>query len=150
MNVAERLQIEEACRRLSLEFARLNDDGQYEALAALFTEDGVLCRPLAPELALRGRAAILADMRRKPADALSHHVCSNILVDVLADDEAVGSTYFTVYLQHGGVSRDRPFDFTGTVHVGVYADRYRLTGEGWRISERRGVNRFTYAAGAPA
>lgn len=146
MGWAERLQVEQACRRLSLEFARLNDTGRYEELAGLFTPDGVLSRPLAPDVALRGPDAILQDMRRKPAGAMSHHVCSNVLVDVLSPHEAVGSTYFTVYLQLDGVTRHQPFRFEGTVYVGTYADRFRRTPSGWRIAERRGINHFFVAA----
>lgn len=150
MSPEQRLLIEHDCRRLSLEFARLNDGGRYEEVAALFTPDGVFCRPLAPESALRGREAILTDLRCKPADVMSHHVCSNVLIDVLSEEEAVGSTYFTVYWQRGGVTRDRPFVFAGTVYVGTYGDRYRRTGEGWRIAERRGTNRFSHCAGGAA
>jgi len=146
MGWLERLQVEQACRRLSLEFARLNDAGRYEELAALFTPEGVLSRPLAPDVDLRGRDAILQDIRRKPPGAMSHHVCSNVLVDVLSNEEAVGSTYFTVYLQLGGATPHEPFQFEGTVYVGTYVDRFRRTAEGWRIAERRGVNRFFLAA----
>lgn len=146
MSPEQRMLIEHDCRRLSLEFARLSDSGRYEDLAALFTPDGVFRRPLAPDHALRGREAILADLQRKPADAMSHHVCTNVLVDVLGGNDAIGLTYFTVYWQGGGVVHDRQFVFTGTVYLGTYSDRYLFTAEGWRIGERVGTNRFSYQA----
>ncbi len=142
MEETTRLAIEAACRRLSLEFARRNDAGEYEVLAGLFAEDGVLCRPLAPDAVLNGRAEILADMRRKPGDVITRHICTNILVDVIDDSRAKGSTYYTVYLQSGVSDASQVFTFDGTVYVGDYLDRYVRTRRGWRIAERRGRNRF--------
>ena len=146
ISMQARALIEHECRRLSLEFARLNDSAQYEAVAALFTPDGVFYRPLTPELKLCGRQAILTELRRKPKDVISHHACGNILIDVLSEDEAVGLTYFTVYRQQGAATLERPFCFEGTVYIGAYNDRFRHTDDGWAISERRGFNKFFFDA----
>lgn len=150
MTPEQRAQIEHHCSRLSLEFARLNDSMQYERLIQLFTPDGVFHRPLAPDRPLQGRAAILGDLRRKPFDLSAHHVCSNILVDVHADDRASGLTYFTVYLHRGPVACAPLPRFDGSIHVGSYADDYVLTSEGWRIGVRRGASKFVVDHGAAA
>lgn len=138
----ERLLIEHACGRLSLEFARLNDSRQYELLAQLFTADAVLQRPLAPQAPLRGREAILRAMQLKPATEVAHHVCTNILVDVVAPDRATGLTYFTVYVHAAGRGTDGVQRFDGSVYIGAYHDEFVLTEEGWRILERIGSVKF--------
>lgn len=150
MTSEQTLLIEHACRRLSLAFAHLNDTQAYEALANLFTEDGVFYRPLAPDAAVAGRASILKDMQKKPADLLTHHVCTNIVVDVLCADSARGLTYFTVYLQPGYDRRRALPPFTGTVYVGIYEDQFLRTADGWKISERRGRNLFLLPAASAA
>jgi hypothetical protein len=148
MTAEERLFIEHLCRRLSLEFARLNDQGRYEELAELFLDDGVFCRPLAPEVELSGRESILCDFKRKAANVLSRHVCSNILIDVLNEREAVGEAYFTVYRQEW-TTAERPREFSGTIYVGRYRDHFWKTGTGWRIKERRGTYDFSYRVPPP-
>jgi SnoaL-like domain len=148
MRAEERQLIEHLCRRLSLEFARLNDQGRYEELAELFSEDGVFYRPLAPDIALSGRKGILEDFRRKTANVLSRHMCSNVLIDVLDAHNAVGETYFTVYHQEW-VGTERPREFSGTIYVGGYKDSFCKIGALWQIKERRGTCDFFYRAPPP-
>ena len=148
MTTEERHLIEHLCQRLSLEFARLNDQGRHEDVAGLFLDDGVFCRPLAPENPLAGRESILSDLRRRSANVSFRHVCSNILVDVLSEREALGETYFTVYRQEWTVA-ERPREFSGTIYVGRYEDRFWKTGAGWRIKERQGTCDFHYRVPPP-
>lgn len=142
MDAENRHRIEHHCRRLVLEVARRNDGPEPAAAAELFTPDALLYHPLAPDVPLRGRAAIAAALARRPAGVLTHHVVSNVVVDVDGDKCARALSYYTVYLQPGGVQRYQPFSFDGTVYVGTYDDRFRLTADGWRIVERIGRHRF--------
>jgi hypothetical protein len=48
-----------AIAELITRYAALNDAGEWEALAALYTEDGRMSRPTVPEELISGRVAIL-------------------------------------------------------------------------------------------
>ena len=49
MSPEQRLAIEWECTRLVNLYANLNDVGRWEALAALYAEDGLMSRPTAPD-----------------------------------------------------------------------------------------------------
>jgi hypothetical protein len=57
----------------------------------------------------------------------SQHICANIVVDVESDTAA--SAYSVILLF---TAKDAP------PLVGTYRDRFALTAEGWRFTERRG------------
>jgi hypothetical protein len=66
---------------------------------------------------------------------MSRHVCNNLLVDVIDEDNATGTVYLTLY-RHDG-EEDRSFSpIEGPVLVGEYQDRFVRTAEGWRFAER--------------
>jgi uncharacterized protein (TIGR02246 family) len=65
MTPVERLIIEAEIARLVTRYAVLNDEANFEATAALFTEDGVLIRPSGGDPS-RGRSAILAAFQARP------------------------------------------------------------------------------------
>jgi hypothetical protein len=138
----ERIFVERACERLSLEFARCNDNRQYERLSNLFCEDGIFRRPLSPDRPLQGREAILAAMKEKPLDEEALHVCTNVLIDVTTDDLASGLTYFTVYVRSGHKSTSGTAPSAASTYVGTYSDEFVRTDAGWRIRERVGSLRF--------
>ena len=141
-------RIERACERLVLDCARFHDAREFDKVAALFSEGGVFYRPLTPDVAMRGRVAILADLQKKPPDVSTMHVCTNITVEVHSATQAQGLAYFTVYVRQGLTTLGLPTPFDGTVHVGVYEDRFVETRDGWRIDERRGTIRYSIPAQA--
>lgn len=130
--------IESACARLISEYAYLNDQRRYEELAALFTPDALLFRPSAPDQAIAGTEAILAAFRKRPADVMTFHVCTDIIVSV--DDAASARAQSRILL----LSAKRPAEdgtrpaAAETPVPGVFHDRFRLTGSGWKFAERRG------------
>lgn len=128
--------VKRACAELILRYAYLNDERRYEDLASLFVEDGFLYRPSTPGQAIQGREAILAAFRKRPVDAVTFHVCSDILIDVQGEDRAQGRSRILL------LSTSRHADGTtpqGSVPVpGVFNDRFALTEEGWKFAERRG------------
>lgn len=128
--------IRRACTELIVRYAYLNDERRFEELAALFTEDGLLYRPSAPGHAIRGREAVLAAFRKRPAETMTFHVCSDILIDVHDADRAQGRSRILL------LSAPRPADGTtpqaGAPAPGVFHDRFALTEEGWKFAERRG------------
>ncbi len=119
------MDAERACERLILDYAALNDAGDWEGVAALYAEDGRMSRPTAPDAFIEGREAILAAFRARPARA-SRHICANIRVDV-AGESASATSQILLF-----TGRDQ------APMVGSYADRFVRTPEGWRFAERRG------------
>lgn len=117
--------------------ARLADLQQHEAFAALFTADAELQRPGGGWL--RGREAILAAYRERPADRLTRHLVAGTVVDLLADGEATALT--TVLLWSGQRSdaegpSGRPV--RGPRRIGEFDDRLRRGDDGvWRIVRRQ-------------
>src|SRR5262249_39545342 len=102
MDELERLLIERACTRLSLDYARLVDFGEAARVTDLFSEDGV-CQLTAGRM--EGRAAIkdFFDRRQATQNVVSRHVCTNITVDVVDSDRATGVVYLTFYrVEHDG------------------------------------------------
>jgi len=130
MSPDARRAIEAACTRLINLYANLNDAGQWDAVAALYAEDGLMTRPSAPDAPVVGRAAILASFRARPART-SQHICANIVVDV--ESETAARAYSVILLF---TAKDVP------PLVGSYRDRFMLTTDGWRFSERRGALTF--------
>jgi ketosteroid isomerase-like protein len=91
MTPDQRLAAEWQCARLVALYANLNDEARWEEVAALYTEDGVMFRPTAPDVALTGRAAILAAFKgRSPRK--TRHVCSNVVIEVEGPATARGTS----------------------------------------------------------
>ncbi len=126
----QRRAIEWECTRLVNLYANLNDAANWEALADLYTLDGSLARPSAPDVLIRGRRAILAALRARPPRT-TRHVCANLVVEVETPSAAHGESAMLL------------FSGPGAPLVGSFHDRFALTGEGWRFAERRGLLHFT-------
>jgi uncharacterized protein (TIGR02246 family) len=128
----QRLLAEHACIQLVHRFAWANDANDHEALAALFTEDGSFARPTAPDTPVRGRAALQAFFRDRPARR-TQHVMSNVVVDLVDAGHALVRSYITLHTGEGG--RD--------LLAGRFEDRVVREADGqWRFSERRGSLTF--------
>ncbi|HZV17752.1 MAG TPA: nuclear transport factor 2 family protein [Sphingobium sp.] len=137
MDEATRRAIEWDCTRLINLYALRNDAGDWDAVAALYAEDGLLARPSAPDTPIVGREAILTAFKARPARA-GRHVCSNIVVDVESATQA--SAFSVILLFQGEASNDGGLpvrDPKGPL-VGWFKDRFVKTAEGWRFAERRG------------
>jgi hypothetical protein len=127
----EELLAERTITRLIHQFIRLNDAGEYEALAALFTPDGRFARPTTPDRPIIGREAILASFKARPP-RLTRHLAANIEIDLLPDGQAA-------------VARSQIILFTSPVVggpvsllVGGFEDELVRQGEGWLFRSRQG------------
>jgi hypothetical protein len=121
--------IEHECARLVAHYANLNDAVAWEELADLFTPDGRLARPTAPDDIISGRDAILAAFTARPPRR-TRHVCTNVVIRVINEREASGECAIALFLADDKVK------------VGSFNDRFRLTEQGWRFAERRGTLTF--------
>lgn len=128
--------IRRTCTELISRYAYLNDGRRFEELAALFTEDALLFRPSAADQAIQGREAILAAFRKRPADTITFHVCSDILIDVLDADRARGRS--RILLLSASRHADGTAPPASAPMPGVFIDHFALTEDGWKFAERRG------------
>ena len=119
------MDAERACERLIIDYAALNDAGDWDGVAALYVESGRMSRPTAPDDFIEGRDAILAAFKARPART-TRHICANIRVTIDGNKASATSQILL---------------FTGRDQaplVGSYADRFVETPDGWRFVERRG------------
>jgi ketosteroid isomerase-like protein len=122
-SIADRVQIE-ALRSEFTDAVMMHD---YDRVAALFAEDGVVRIPEAGAEAV-GRAAIRAGVERMQAMWEFFVQAVHPGTIRLDGDVASGRTFLSEF----GRMRD------GSSHrnYGVYHDRYRRTPDGWRFTER--------------
>src|SRR5262245_44916125 len=133
MDPIQRIAIERECEQLMIAYARGIDFRDYDNVASLFTEDGVLDigNPL------EGRAAIAQALTRRPYELRSRHVLTNLFVDVVDPDTARGICYLTLYRHVGPESLQRdPVELDRPAAVGHYQDRFVRTPDGFRIAHR--------------
>ncbi len=141
MREEERHGIEWACTRLINLYTLLNDAADWDGVAGLYTPDGQMARPSAPDKPIVGRDAILAAFRSRPPRA-ARHMVSNIVVDVDSPSEAHAMSVILLFqgesnsgVKEGGGLPTR--DPKGPL-VGYFRDRLVRTSEGWRFAERVG------------
>lgn len=126
MDAGEQRIAERACERLVIDYAALNDAGDWSGVAALYVEDGRLSRPTTPDDFIEGRSAILATFIDRPSRQ-TRHICANIRVTIEEENAASISSQILLF-----TSADQmPL-------VGTYADKCVRTDEGWRFAERCG------------
>jgi len=126
MDASEQRIAERACERLVIDYAALNDAGDWGGVAALYVENGRLSRPTTPDDFIEGRSAILAAFIDRP-QRQTRHICANIRVTIEEENAASISSQILLF-----TSADQmPL-------VGTYTDKCVRTGEGWRFAERRG------------
>jgi SnoaL-like domain len=128
----------ESCRDTLAQYNHAGDRFLLEEFAGAFCEDGVL--EIRGNEPITGRAAIIERFggpstaskarqaaRQLPADAtrrVVRHNVTNIRFESLSPEEAVVSSYFTVFTE------------VGADHMGRYRDRFVPVGERWLIAHR--------------
>ncbi len=135
MSPTEIAEIERACARLVLEFAKFNDDWDHEALADLFVEDCVFARPLDPTHPYYGRDKVHAIFRDR-SRRLTRHVMTNILITVVSETEATGNSYVTM-MSAPNPDESWPREGEG-LFLGSFDDVFVKTEAGWKFKSRIG------------
>jgi hypothetical protein len=137
MNDEQRRAIEGDCERLIKRYVNLNDAQDWEAVAALYTEDARFARPSKPGEFIEGREAILASFLARPPRA-QRHVIANIIVDVEGSDSARAFSVIVLYQGDPVPEGQLPAMSADSPLVGTFTDRLALTAVGWRFAERVG------------
>jgi ketosteroid isomerase-like protein len=118
-------QDEDLIRRALSEYSRRCDDGRFEELAELFTEDA---RLMVLDQVVEGRAAVRGYLERVQADgSRGMHVTSNSLIDVDGDVATAATDY--LFVRPGG-------DGLAIIAAGRYLDELVRDGAGWRFRVR--------------
>ena len=126
-----------AIAELITRYAVLNDTADWAAVAALYTEQGRMSRPVAPDEFISGRTAILAAFLARPRRA-SRHVVANVLVRLEGEDRARASSQILLYTGTTADDGGLPILSASSPLVGTWEDTLVKTPEGWRFLERRG------------
>jgi hypothetical protein len=129
----EEAAIRDICERQILKFARLNDAGEHQALAAMFTETGTFARPADPDNYVQGPDAIFAFFRDRPARR-TRHIMTNILVEVESAERARAHSLVTLFV---GSEKSEALQ-CDAVLVGDFHDHLEKIGNHWLFAERRG------------
>lgn len=117
------------CEALSHAYGTHADAWQAQALADLFTPDGVFDRL---GTRIEGRDAIAAFIANRPREFWQRHQGSGFTFVLAADGQTATGTLDLV-LEKGRVGQDAVIE---TVRARYY-DQFRRTPEGWRFQERQ-------------
>jgi len=140
MTEDQQLAIAHQCERLIHLYYHLLDARDFERLAALYAEDGVLARPSDPTHPLSGRDIILREMKSRPATGMTRHLAANVVIDVVSPNEARGISYVVLYRASGERTTAAGYAIADPVQVvGTFDDRFIRTAEGWRFARRQGA-----------
>jgi hypothetical protein len=141
MDLLKRMEIERACTRLNSEYSLYVDTGRVNDFLDLFMTDGSWVLAGLPPM--QGREQMNGYFAERDPKTRSRHVVSNVLIDVVDDRTARGSSYATVY-RHVGDERTAPMN--GPIGVAVYTDEFRLTDKGWKFQRREAAMAFVKKA----
>ena len=128
-----------ACQQLSVAFGNYVDQRRYAELGALFAPDGVFERA---GVGVVGPAAIEAELAKRPAHWATLHFCTNVQIEPVDADHAVGRAYQFVLMQKD-VTGDPPYPMPGSIEAaGIFEDAFVRTAAGWRFASRRTLSVF--------
>lgn len=148
MDDMQRLLIERACARLVTEYCHLVDHGEAAKIAEQFVEDGVWA---SARDVRTGREAIAKSFQKRQDNTgrMSRHVCSNLLINVIDENNATGVVYLTLFRHDGDPARRVSPSQLPDV-VGEYRDSFVRTAQGWRFKRREVHVSFSGTATATA
>ena len=136
MNDADRRAVEADVARLIHEYTWANDAQDWDACAALYTEDAIFRRPSGGD-AIVGREAILASFTARTPRA-QRHAIANILVEVEGPATARARSVIVLYMGDAADDGGLPIQDPKSPLIGTFTDLCVLTPQGWRFQERIG------------
>jgi hypothetical protein len=123
------------CELLVYRAARFTDSGEWEGLASLFADDGVLLRPSAPTVPIIGRENIRQSLQARPTRT-TRHLLTNVIVDIQSTSAAHISSAVVLFT---GPASLNMLPVTGSkILVGNFEDDVALGAQGWQFVKRDG------------
>jgi len=138
LTASERLEIELACQRLGFAYLRALDQGDANAAADCFSEQGTLARPMQPQQLIHGREAIRASLQSRPKGLLTRHLATNVVIEVESRDAASGLCLITMIGCTPADGAQAPHESGGPLYFGEFRDRFVRVAEEWKFLERLG------------
>jgi hypothetical protein len=135
LTAIERAAIAWECERLIHLYAMCNDAGDFQAMADMFTDDGVFARPSQGDVLIRGKAAILAAYASRPP-RFTRHLITSVVVTVEDADNARAHSYLSLYTGQEGEGLPRTAE--PAYLIGDFKDRFVRRNGVWKFSERLG------------
>lgn len=136
MSENDRRAVEADVTRLIHEYTWANDAQDWQACAALYTEDASFRRPSGGD-PVEGRQAILDSfLARKPR--AQRHAIANVLVDVEGPATARAKSVIVLYMGDDAEDGGLPVQDAKSPLIGTFTDLCVLTPDGWRFKERVG------------
>lgn len=118
------------CEQTVCRFFNCLDEGRFEELVSLMTEDGTWIRM---GVELKGRAEILKAMTERSQTVQTRHLISNFEFDKTGDLEARSKCCVTVYRIEGKAKGQTPVP-----SLFVFRDRLRMVDGNWNIDHHTG------------
>jgi len=128
--------IEWECLKLCHAFAHAIDAGDFERVVSLFTPDGTFLRE---GVQLKGRDGMREAFRHRP-NVTTVHMVSNFLPLEVTPERVTAVVYNASISTFDQSEPIKKFDPQDGVRLLKFDDVYALTGEGWRIADRRASN----------
>jgi hypothetical protein len=135
LSSTDRAVIAWECERLIHHYAMLNDAGDFQAMARMFTADGAFARPTDADNLIRGREAILAMYLSRPP-RFTRHMITSVVIDVQDTDNASGHSYLSLHTAPAGATP--PVQADASYLIGAFHDRFVREDDVWKFAERRG------------
>lgn len=139
ISALESLAIVQDCTQLIMRFAERSDARDADALAAMFTEDGVFARPTMPDKPYVGRSVILEGFRARPVTLLTRHIVTNVIVTPVSANEATAESYILLYTAQQAEGAALPVPANPKQLIGNFRDILVREGGAWKFRERRGA-----------
>jgi ketosteroid isomerase-like protein len=133
VNEAETRAAEQDCARLVTGYCQAADCDDVDAFVALFTADAEWSSP--DGSIVHGHDAMRDYFASRPGNVTSAHVCSNVVVEVTGANSAAGRSLSTVY--RSASANGAPAVLAPPLAIVENRDDFALTGQGWRIRQRR-------------
>ena len=128
-------RIERECREIMVRTGHCLDSGRFEEFVGYFTIDAEWRRC---GKALKGREAILAQIRKRSPTLILRHVFTNFIVDVRDRDHAHCQAYMLGFRYDSGEKSATPPPFRDANRaLWIYHDDLVRTEAGWKIARRR-------------
>lgn len=151
----ERWLAEQACRDCIVRAGAALDAGDYDAFTRHFTNDATLMRPNAA--VLKGHDDILASYRAKAPGRRTHHLITNIVVDLQSSTTAYASSVVLLWsattdklaANRDDTATDAPYGLRADARqlLGEFEDRLEMQENDWLIKAR--TSRFVMFRDTP-
>ncbi len=116
------------CQRLAIAAYSLMDHGRYDEAAELFADDAVWVRGGNP---VEGREGIRESLHSRPADQVTRHIITNVLVQAERNGSASATACFMPFRGSSDGGK------VGPPVVGDLVVKFRRYPEGWRITHMK-------------